>query len=237
MKALLGIASAAALLASTPAAAAVSLTFDATGAPESYDVIYDGFTGDPSGTLSGLSALITFTFDSTSNGGQSWTFDYTVNNTSSSPVNESRISIFGFDVSALLDKSPFSDAASATGEFGAGIGDGNMANATNDVDICFRAGGGGTQCTGGGGANDGVTMLSGPASGSFTLNFTSAVTEVTFSNLLIRYQSLDTDQSRATSATGQAVGIVPEPGTWALMILGFGAVGATIRRRRAALAV
>lgn len=33
-----------------------------------------------------------------------------------------------------------------------------------------------------------------------------------------------------------AVGAVPEPATWAMMILGFGAAGAFLRRRRAALA-
>ena len=32
------------------------------------------------------------------------------------------------------------------------------------------------------------------------------------------------------------VGVVPEPGTWALMILGFGGAGAMLRRRRTALA-
>jgi hypothetical protein len=31
------------------------------------------------------------------------------------------------------------------------------------------------------------------------------------------------------------VGGIPEPGTWALMILGFGAVGAAMRRRRQAI--
>ncbi|RAK69269.1 hypothetical protein DJ019_03110 [Phenylobacterium kunshanense] len=31
-------------------------------------------------------------------------------------------------------------------------------------------------------------------------------------------------------------GVVPEPGTWALMILGFGAAGAALRRRQAAFA-
>ena len=30
-------------------------------------------------------------------------------------------------------------------------------------------------------------------------------------------------------------GVIPEPGTWAMMIIGFGAAGAMIRRRRAAL--
>jgi len=35
---------------------------------------------------------------------------------------------------------------------------------------------------------------------------------------------------------GLAGGVVPEPGTWALMIMGFGGAGAMIRRRKAALA-
>lgn len=38
---------------------------------------------------------------------------------------------------------------------------------------------------------------------------------------------------RATLDDGTGLGsVVPEPGAWALMILGFGAVGATLRRRR-----
>lgn len=37
-------------------------------------------------------------------------------------------------------------------------------------------------------------------------------------------------------SSGGAVGAVPEPATWAMMILGFGAAGALLRRRRAALA-
>lgn len=36
--------------------------------------------------------------------------------------------------------------------------------------------------------------------------------------------------------SGDAVGAVPEPATWAVMILGFGAVGATLRRRSVAAA-
>jgi hypothetical protein len=31
-------------------------------------------------------------------------------------------------------------------------------------------------------------------------------------------------------------GAVPEPATWALMIIGFGAAGSTIRRRKAVMA-
>ena len=33
------------------------------------------------------------------------------------------------------------------------------------------------------------------------------------------------------------VAAVPEPGAWALMIMGFGAMGATLRRRKSAVAV
>lgn len=40
--------------------------------------------------------------------------------------------------------------------------------------------------------------------------------------------------SRAVRS-GSAVAVVPEPGTWALMILGFGAAGASLRRRARAV--
>jgi len=44
-----------------------------------------------------------------------------------------------------------------------------------------------------------------------------------------------TGSTNAFEADGLA-GIVPEPGTWALMIMGFGGAGAMLRRRKAALA-
>lgn len=40
-----------------------------------------------------------------------------------------------------------------------------------------------------------------------------------------------------TATVDQAVAAVPEPSTWALMILGFGAVGYSLRRRRATVRV
>ncbi len=53
---------------------------------------------------------------------------------------------------------------------------------------------------------------------------------------LIRSASLDMriDSVSLTHDTVVAPGAVPEPATWAMMILGFAAVGATLRRRRQA---
>ena len=48
--------------------------------------------------------------------------------------------------------------------------------------------------------------------------------------------AIDNLSVTADLTNGGGVGGVPEPGTWALMILGFGAAGASLRRRRAALA-
>lgn len=45
-------------------------------------------------------------------------------------------------------------------------------------------------------------------------------------------KSLDIDVNMGAGGTGP----IPEPATWALMILGFGAAGATLRRRRVAAA-
>lgn len=51
------------------------------------------------------------------------------------------------------------------------------------------------------------------------------------------YRMTTADIYRAmTAPPGPTPGAVPEPGAWALMILGFGAAGATLRRRRAAAA-
>ena len=39
------------------------------------------------------------------------------------------------------------------------------------------------------------------------------------------------------SVPGEPIGAVPEPGTWATMLLGFGAIGFSVRRRRKALGI
>lgn len=86
----------------------------------------------------------------------------------------------------------------------------------------------GGQCTGNGG---GLTYGEDGA-GTLTLNFTLAQSAIDFSNLYVRYQSIAAPGLTSDSAVGVPVTAVPEPGTWALMIAGFGLMGAALRSRK-----
>jgi hypothetical protein len=229
----------AAAVIAVPASATVALTattatIGATDVGSAFTVNYNGLTGTPVSAVAGLSAATTFSLASVANSGKSWTFNYTLDNTSVAPVLASRVSVFGFDVNHALAK-----GSSASGTFGASTGTGNVPNALPDIDICFRAGGGGSNCAGGGGG--GITASDAVASGTFTLKFAAAQSSLALSNFYARYQSLNVTGNNASSASGMGtvyiapvVGAVPEPATWGMMILGFGMVGAGMRRRKVA---
>jgi hypothetical protein len=65
-------------------------------------------------------------------------------------------------------------------------------------------------------------------SGTITLGFSSLPQSVTLSDYLVRYQAVN----GSGSAVGDPVPAVPEPATWGMMLLGFGAIGASMRRKR-----
>src|SRR3546814_943975 len=73
----------------------------------SYTVDYDGFTEGQ--VIGGLTGQTTFTLTGAT--GTSYSFDYTVANTSADPIDASRISVFGFNTD------PDIAGASSTGEF------------------------------------------------------------------------------------------------------------------------
>ena len=219
--ALLAATGAAILSFSSPADAALvvnpngSITVSGA-AGGSTTINLDGFGGDPAVVIPGLTSTLKITFNGFS--GNTATFSYEVANTSSAPITASRVSIFGFNTN------PDISGGSATGTFASvNAGSGNVPNFGN-VEVCF----GGSNCAGGGG---GGVNLGSTGTGTFTLNFGSALTELTLSNFYVRYQSI-AGAGNTTSAIGRQTPPVPEPGTWAMMLVGFGAVGFAMRRGR-----
>jgi hypothetical protein len=90
-----------------------------------------------------------------------------------------------------------------------------------------------------------------PSSGTFNAMLTGSISSVTGGGVFINFDNtpllFDSDAGQftfavndvsvtagsvAASVTGQIQAAVPEPGTWAMMLLGFGAIGYSMRRRR-----
>lgn len=82
------------------------------------------------------------------------------------------------------------------------------------------------------------TALSGLRSGSFSFLFSSRFSEVRGSGAIGRITSRVVNGPAPFTVSLAPVSIValPEPATWALMILGFGAIGVTSRRKKPAAA-
>jgi len=209
---------AAALLTATPASAADYL-FDSTG--DAYTLSFDGFSGDSSNVIAGLTSELLLTLTG-GLGTNTLTFSYELTNTSTTGGAASRVSGFAFDSNPNA-----TGASGATGDFANIFLGGNYPNGIGGVEVCLTNSG---SCAGGGGG--GATLLD-PATGSFSLSFGSQLTSVTLNDFYVRYQSLS-DLNGVTSASGKETGGVPEPATWAMLLIGFGAVGATLRTKKKA---
>ncbi|HEX5379537.1 MAG TPA: cistern family PEP-CTERM protein [Phenylobacterium sp.] len=179
------------------------------------------FNGYEDGLIAGLNAEITYTLSSVTNGGKTWNFAYQVENISSAPVTASRISGFGFNVD------PNVSGSSATGTY-THTASGNVPM-LGSREVCIT----GNNCAGG--ASGGVTFGN-TGSGTFRLNFGSSKSSLALSDLYVRYQSVNAPGVTGGSAVGVPTilppGGVPEPATWAMMLTGFFAVGATLRSAR-----
>jgi hypothetical protein len=156
---------------------------------------------------------LTLTFTGTS--GNDYNFTYSLLNNSTDPL--TNISGFGFDVTGgTVDLS----TTTATGTY-SNISSGQISGGTT-VDFCAT---GGPNCSGG--ANSGPTPGN-TATGTLALEFTSLPTSITLTQPVIRMQN--------TGANGQGsdIGVpaVPEPATWAMMVMGLGLTGFAVRRRR-----
>lgn len=228
------IATALMAFAAPSAALADAIVLDSGDVGTSFTVGFNGFDG--SGTVTGLTSSATFTLTSLT--ANTYTFGYTVNNTSTSPLTSSRISGFGFNTD------PNISGASSTGTYNIVGTTSNVPN-IGTVDVCFKDGGGTNSCAGGG--SGGVT-LGGTGSGTLTLSFASALSSLNISDFFVRYQSIagtnantpssavgsgTITSSGSTSTGGSTGGVpVPEPGMLGLFMLG--AAGLWFRRRRIA---
>ena len=213
----------------TPAMAAYvvngdgSVTFDNTGGANTVNITYNGLAGDPTAIFTpGLSAYLTLTFGGFS--GNTANFTYTLQNTST--VANTRLSGIGFNVTPDVT----SIAAGAGSVFDLVALNTNFAS-IGTVEACFNGGPG--DCPQ---SNTGNSIGFGSSgSGSLSFTFANPRTSLTLDDFFIRYQGFTTTNSQGqtvTSAVGVGTPPVPEPATWAMMLIGFGGIGMAMRRRR-----
>jgi hypothetical protein len=230
------LAAAAAL--ATPAIAG-PITVSAANVGQSYTIGYDGYT-QGTGVIGGLSGQGTFTL--TGVGTNSYTFSYSLANTSSNPITNSRISGFGFNTD------PNMTSASSTGIFDSAAS-GNVPSGFGSVEVCFKGGGGSSNCAGGGGAG---VNIGDTGTGTLTLNFSELPDQLTLSDFFVRYQSIEgaggttsaigrgTPSSTSSTSTSTSSGAststggteVPAPGALWLFAAGLAGIGLRFGRRR-----
>jgi hypothetical protein len=128
----------------------------------------------------------------------------------------------------------FQDGAAGAGG-GAGLGGGGLASHGVGGQASVSGGGGGGGFSGGGGGSGGFGGGGGGGGSYVSLNArpgnVTALGGMRAGNGLVTIDAISLvgpGPGPGTAAT------VPEPGTWSLMILGFGLLGAGLRRRRAA---
>ncbi|MEY4237684.1 MAG: hypothetical protein RL339_285 [Pseudomonadota bacterium] len=210
--------------ASAPALAD-AITLGSGNIGQTYSFTFDGYSGGT--TINGLTSAASFTLTGTT--ANSYTFSYSLANTTSDPVN-SRLSGFAFNTD------PNISSASSTGAFSYTTVGGSYPNGIGSVDVCFKDAATGA-CSGGGsgGLLDGQT-----GTGTFTLNFAQPLTSLTLSDFFVRYQSI-TGAGYVSSASGSGTLTssgststggtpVPEPGM--IGLLGGALAGLAFARRR-----
>lgn len=187
-----------------------------------FEIDYAGqIAGKASDDISGSSI---FTFTGISKDRLTYLFDYSMTNDSSV---SSRLTAFGFNV--LPDVS----GAASTGDF-ASTSLGDNFPGFEKVDVCFEADKNG-KCSGG---NGGLTLEDDTGTGTFALTFAKVMESVTLDDFVTRFQSIDSEAGSSGIGVGALVDggqpiVAPEPGTWLMMLGGFGMIGFQVRRRRA----
>jgi PEP-CTERM motif len=222
-----------ALLVAAPSAAVVPLvnspiTVTSADVGKSFIYLYNGIINEQDQV--GLAAAIKFTLTGVS--GNVWNFKAAVDNRLSIAPVGGRISSFGFNGNPeIIGATPLSGPFT-TAVINAGL---PQIGGQTTIDFCLTANNN-CQGGGGGGVNDGNV-----ATQEFALSFANNITSVIFNNFILRYQSV-TGSPLGNSGIGMGRNAggnspigdpVPEPASWAMLIAGFGLIGAMARRQRA----
>lgn len=181
------------------------------------------FTATVGDNLPGTTGSVTFNFLSAV--GNVWNFSYSVDNTSTAPSASSRLGVFGFDTSGTVT----SVSTGAGNRFSAALNGGNFSGLGNR-EVCFFSG---PNCNGSGG--NGVTVAEAPVPGTFSLTLSMMMDTLVLSDFAARWQATGPNAEGSNSGPGTITftpppGAIPEPATWAMMIMGFGLVGMGLRR-------
>lgn len=156
-------------------------------------------------------------FGSVSAHAQALTFELTGSRTATFTLDDSIPD--SFNTSALIGDQIFFNAVAGT--FGGSAGTGNISFGTNLIaDLNIQS------------ANLGFTQLS-----TTSALFTGPASNPTFNLGTFNLSGGFTAGPAVLTISQAAVAAVPEPGTWAMMLLGFGAVGFAVRRRRSTVTV
>ncbi|MBH5322670.1 cistern family PEP-CTERM protein [Aurantiacibacter sediminis] len=224
MKLAKGLAAMAALAVATPAyAEPISLSSGDIG--DSFTIDFDGFSGDSSNTIDGLTATLILTLDSVT--GDTYNFSYEVQNTTSSGLT-SNISSFAFNVDPDIIGATVDGAYQFAFVTDGRGSDPRLPNQIGAVDVCFKAQNSGS-CSNGGGVSEGTT-----GTGTLSLLFDPDAASITLDDFFVRYQGI-TGAGHVTSATGGQTSSsgtpVPAPGMLGLLAIALFSLGFMRRRR------
>jgi PEP-CTERM motif len=221
--ALFVISTVSALALAAPANAAVVLT--AADAGTNFQVNYTGLVGGVVTNL--ISAVQDFTLVSVTNMGTTYNFNHRTENTS---TNSALFRSYGFDIGGATISS-----FSATGSLRHGsTSTTNYPEGGGHREICFAFSSAGSCASAN---NGGIAPGAAEAgNGSFSITFDTSPVSIILDNFIARAHTINPQingnvNGLMIGATGMAGG-VPEPATWAMMILGFGFAGAAMRRAK-----
>jgi hypothetical protein len=218
------VAAAAILSSAMPLSAAVIINSANSG--YNFSIDYTGYVNNAS--TNQVSAFADFTFNGVTNNGLTYNFSYTMTNDS---IVDSRIRSFGFDTSGTVT------SLTATGVYPYTDQDGQFPS-YGTLDLCFIATSNG-QCNGGPGGLTSNPDESG--TGTFAITFANVMEAVTFDNFAVRFQSINPTVNGSSSGLGLGSLVsggggnpitAPEPGTWLMLLVGFGLVGHMLRQQR-----